>query len=181
MNLADIRHCVRVANLSMSLADVLNLPQKEKEELYISALFHDIGKAFLNQEILNKPGPLTDLERKHIETHSVFSYRESKNVGFSKVIADNILYHHENFDGTGYPLRINGSKIPLASRIIKITDTFDALTCDRPYRKALSAQEALRIMNKQRSQYDPQLYLSFTHLLDGSTKNFEIYDYQRTN
>jgi polar amino acid transport system substrate-binding protein len=179
MCLADIRHCVRVANFSMTLADALSLSHIEKEELYISGLFHDIGKAFLRQDILNKPGRLTITERKHIETHPVFSYQEAKNVGFSDAIANNILHHHENFDGTGYPDRIKGHQIPLGARILKITDTFDALTSDRPYRKALAVPEVLVIMSNHTDHYDPELYLLFIHLVDKLTNNFHVDDFQR--
>lgn len=175
MSLADIRHCVRVANISIDLADALELSYKEKEDLYISGLFHDIGKAYLRQDILNKPGRLTPLERQHIETHSVLSFREAKNVGFSDLIANNILYHHENFDGTGYPDQIEGSKIPLGARIIKITDTFDALTSERPYRRALPLPDVIQIMNQQQHHYDPDFYVLFIHLLDSLANNLYIH------
>lgn len=173
MSLADIRHCIRVANISMSMADALALTRVERENLYISGLFHDIGKAFLRQDILNKPGRLTAAERQHIEEHSVLSYREVKNVGFSEEIASIILNHHENFDGSGYPGNVKGHRIPLGARIIKITDTFDALTSHRPYRRALTASEALDIMDRQKLYYDSELYLLFTNLclLDSFSKN----------
>lgn len=179
MSLVDIRHSIRAANFSMVLADAQGLIQQEKEDLYISGLFHDIGKAFLRQDILNKPGALTVQERKHIETHPVLSYKEALNVGFSDVIANNILYHHENFDGTGYPAKIKGHRIPSGARIIKITDTFDALTSDRPYRKALAIPEALSIMEKQKQHYDPELYFLFTHLIDDLSNNLYIHEQQR--
>lgn len=179
LNLSDMRHSIRVANFSMTLADALDLVLQEKENLYISGLFHDIGKAFLRQDILNKPGALTVQERKHIETHPVLSYKEALNVGFSNVISKNILYHHENFDGTGYPSHIKGDRIPLGARIIKLTDTFDALTSDRPYRKALAAPEALQIMERQKQHYDPELYFLFTQLLDGLANNLYIHEQQR--
>lgn len=176
MNLSDIRHGIRVANLSMTLADTLGLVLQEKENLYISGLFHDIGKAFLRQDVLNKPGALLTQERKHIEAHPVLSYKEALNVGFSEVIAKNILYHHENFDGTGYPGHLKSNRIPLGARIIKITDTFDALTSDRPYRKALAVSEAFHIMEKQKQHYDPRLYLLFTHSLDDLSNNLYIHE-----
>lgn len=164
MSLADIRHCIRVANISMILADAIDLSRFERENLYVSGLFHDIGKAFLIQDILNKPGQLTALERKHIEEHPVLSYREVINVGFSEEIAANILNHHENFDGSGYPSHVESYCIPLGARIIRITDTFDALTSHRPYRRALTASVALEIMDNQKLYYDPKLYLLFKRL-----------------
>lgn len=166
MSLADIRHCIRVANISMVLADALDLSRVERENLYVSGLFHDIGKAFLSQDILNKPGQLTASERKHIEEHPVLSYQEVKSVGFSEEIATNILNHHENYDGSGYPYNIEGYGIPLGARIIRITDTFDALTSHRPYRSAITTLEALEIMERQKVYYDPELYSLFSRLCE---------------
>ena len=165
INLDDIRHCVRVANISMNLADLLGLTKNKKDDLYLSCIFHDIGKAFLDQKILNKPGKLTTQEKNHIECHPVFGYQEVKQSGYSDSIAKAILYHHENFDGTGYPGKVKGAKIPLGARIIKIADCFDALTTDRPYRAALTEAQALQIMESEKPNYDPEVYQFFIHSL----------------
>ncbi|OCZ49871.1 HD domain-containing phosphohydrolase [Dehalobacter sp. TeCB1] len=166
--LRDLRHAIRVANMSKRLADFLNLSEEEKNELYIACLFHDVGKSFLSQDILNKSGNLIAEEKKHVETHPILSFKEVINIGYSEKVAEDILYHHENFDGSGYPYGLKGQSIPLGARIIRITDTFDALTSDRPYRRAMKADTAFEIMERQKELYDPELYKLFCLLY---TKN----------
>lgn len=161
INLEDIRHGVRVANLSIGFAKLLRLPKKEIENLYISGLFHDLGKAYIDQDILNKEGKLTSCERKDIQAHSSHSYYEILYLNYSEDIANNILYHHENWDGSGYPTGLSGNDIPIGSRILKLTDVFDALTSDRPYRKKLSFEKALCIMEREKAHYDPNLLAMF--------------------
>ncbi|XCH79181.1 MAG: HD domain-containing phosphohydrolase [Candidatus Dehalobacter alkaniphilus] len=168
--LRDLRHAIRVANMSKRLVDFLSLSEKDKTNFYMSCLFHDVGKSFLSQDILNKPCILTAEERRHIETHSILSFKEVINIGYPEKVAEDILYHHENFDGTGYPYGRKGQSIPLGARIIRITDTFDALTSDRPYRKAMKAETAFAIMEKQKELYDLELYKLFYLLY--TKKNF---------
>lgn len=167
--LRDLRHAIRVANMSKRLADFL-LSEEEKNELYIACLFHDVGKSFLSQDILNKSGNLTVEERKHVETHPILSFKEVINIGYPEKVAEDILYHHENFDGSGYPYGRTGLSIPLGARMIRITDTFDALTSDRPYRNAMKAETAFKVMEKQKELYDLDLYELFCLLY--TKKNF---------
>lgn len=165
VNLEDIRHGVRVANLSIGFAKQIHLPKKEVDNLYISALFHDIGKAYIDQTILNKEGKLTLNERKFIQEHSTHSYHEILFLNYSDDVAKNILYHHENWDGSGYPSGLSGKHIPIGARILKLSDVFDALTSDRPYRKKLSFQDALCIMEGEKAHYDPNLFIKFTDFI----------------
>lgn len=161
VNLDDIRHSVRVANLSLDMARLLYFNKPDIDNLYLACIFHDIGKAHVDQVVLNKTDVLTSDERFHIQEHSYFSSQEMKNLGYSKDITDIILYHHENYDGSGYPKGLIGDSIPIGARILKITDVFDALTMDRPYRKRLSIQETLKIMENEKHLYDPELYSLF--------------------
>ncbi len=161
INIEDIRHGVRVANQSLKLATLIGFKKNFKDNIYISSLFHDIGKAYLSQKILNKPGKLSDSEKKHINNHPIYSYNEVLNLGYSNEIALNILHHHENFNGTGYPNGLKGEDIPIGARIIKICDVFDALTMDRPYRKKLSIKKALEIMIAEKEHYDNKLLKVF--------------------
>lgn len=171
VNLDDIRHGIRVANYSMEIAREISLPKQKLESLYLSGLFHDIGKAYIDQDVLNKPGILTKEERTLIIKHPEYSYEEILKMGYPKEIALNILHHHENFDGTGYPKGLVGLNIPLGARILKISDVFDALTMNRPYRDKLAIKEALKIMNKEKSTYDPELYLSFIQYINDKFKD----------
>lgn len=161
VNLDDIKHGIRVAKSSVDLAILMNLSKNEIDDLHFACLFHDVGKAHINQSILNKNGKLNNIERLHIQEHPVFSHQEIKNLGYSSDVADIILYHHENYDGSGYPNGLKGNTIPIGARILKITDVFDALTMERPYRNQLSIQEALVIMMNEKEHYDPELYKMF--------------------
>lgn len=180
MILGNINHSKRVASLSYRLSERLNLPTAMIEDIYYSALLHDVGKSNLNQNILNKPDKLNEKEKKHIEMHSYFSYVEALKVGFSRDMALNILHHHENFNGTGYPERLKKDNIPLGARIIRICDVYDALTSNRVYRKALSVNEAIDIMNNEKENFDPNIYSRFKNMIDISfmdkqtTKGFEL-------
>ncbi|MBU3173351.1 HD-GYP domain-containing protein [Clostridium estertheticum] len=165
INLEDLKHGNRVANYSIDLATKLNLSDYNISSIYLSGLFHDIGKSQLNQNILNKPGILTESEKAHINKHPFYSYREVLKMGYPKNIALDILYHHENWNGTGYPKGLKNLEIPLGARILKIMDVFDALTVERPYRKKLNINEALSIMDKEILTYDPTLYLLFTRYI----------------
>ena len=162
-----MKHCERVANLAYRLSDSLNLPNIITKNIYFSALIHDIGKSNLNQNILNKTGKLNEEERKHIEKHSYFSYLKALKLGYSQDIALNVLYHHEDYNGTGYPKRLRGNNIPLGARIIRICDVFDALTSNRVYRKALSIQEAMNIINDEREKFDPNICCKFIKIYKG--------------
>jgi putative nucleotidyltransferase with HDIG domain len=171
INLDDIKHGIRVANYSTEFAKKLSLTKLNTENLYISGLFHDIGKAYINQSVLNKPGKLTEHEKILIIEHPIYGYKEVLNIGYSKQIALNILHHHENWDGSGYPKGLSGLSIPIGARILKLSDVFDALTMNRPYREKLTAKEALSIMDKEKSTYDPDLYEVFSNYIYSKYKD----------
>lgn len=144
-------HTARVTNYSLAILDKLNLSKKInvddkfKEDLHIAALLHDIGKIGIPESILNKQGKLNDEERKKIEEHSLIGITILEPIKeLHGRCIDGIKYHHEKFDGTGYPLKLKGKDIPLAASIISVADTFDAMTKDRPYRKGLSKEEAIK-------------------------------------
>lgn len=152
------QHGIRVAKKSIKFGKMINLSDKKIKNLYIAALFHDIGKVLLDQGILNKPSKLTDEEMEAVQMHPVYSYYGILQAGYAKEIAITALYHHENYDGTGYPEGLSGTSIPIEARILRIVDVFDALTSDRPYREKLTINRALEIMETERSSYDPELY-----------------------
>lgn len=174
LNLDDIRHGVRVAGLCNTLGQLLDLEQKDLDNLYLACLFHDIGKAHIDQNILNKKGLLNPSEKEHLKEHPVYSCKEMQSLGYPKGVTDIILYHHENFDGSGYPKGLKGNSIPIGSRILKIVDVFDALTVDRPYRKKLSTKEAVRIINQEKNRYDPDVYKMFLSFLTIQSQNLRI-------
>lgn len=149
-------HSIRVMRYCMVLADELKLPKKQKDELRLCALLHDIGKVILKDSILSKPGKLTKFEWDLIRLHpSIGSNILGK---ISKNLAHKIVSHHERFDGTGYPSGISGTAIPLISRIIAIADALDAITTKRPYRPAATLEFAIEeIEANSNTQFDPKI------------------------
>ncbi|MBC7361666.1 MAG: HD-GYP domain-containing protein [Candidatus Aminicenantes bacterium] len=161
-------HSVRVMEISLLLARHPNLESHLRENLVVfgyACLLHDIGKIVIPDYILNKPVLLTEAERLMIQQHTELGFKLVEPLDLNPIIGEVILNHHENFDGTGYPARLKGKEIPLTARIVRIADVFDALTSDRPYRKAYSLEQALSIMEKQKSQFDPELYKIFLSLV----------------
>ncbi len=152
INLIDLKfyddytffHSVNVAVLSIVIGTAIDLNKQELIQLGIGAVLHDIGKMFVDKEILNKKGKLTDEELKHLQRHSEFGYqylKETYELPMRSCIA--VLQHHERYDGNGYPNQLAKDEISLFARIITIADVYDALISKRPYRKALLPSEAM--------------------------------------
>ncbi len=146
------RHMQRVAEVTRILVEELGL---RNPDIVRYAGLHDIGKLFIPREILEKEGPLTDTEWEVVKLHTLLAKELLDHPRL--VVARNIaLYHHENFDGTGYPEGLRGEEIPLEAQILKIADVYDALRDERPYRRAFSHEEALRIITKGDGRVKPE-------------------------
>ncbi len=142
-------HSLRVGYYATTLGRLLNLPETELQMLQWGALLHDVGKIGIRDEVLNKEGKLTPEEFKHIQEHPGKSHRVVQQVPQLADALDGILYHHERYDGSGYPAGLKGEKIPFQARIIQIADVFDALTSSRSYRPAFDWQKALAILAEE--------------------------------
>lgn len=152
------KHSESVAVNSKLIARELGLSEEEVAAIYNISLLHDIGKVGIRDKILLKQGPLNDREWKIMREHPVIGAELVADLDFLAGSADAIKYHHERWDGTGYPEGLVGEEIPLWARIIAICDAWDAMCTDRPYRKALTVQEAiLEIKKGSGSQFDPAL------------------------
>jgi diguanylate cyclase (GGDEF)-like protein/putative nucleotidyltransferase with HDIG domain len=148
-------HSERVADLAARVAERMGLDQEQVELTRLAASLHDLGKLAVPEEILRKPGPLTDGERLVLERHPQIGYRMLESLGVNPV-AEWVLHHHERWDGTGYPDGLHGEDIPLSARIIFVADAFDAMTNDRVYRRKLSIDAALAELNEcSGTQFDP--------------------------
>jgi len=156
-------HSIRVMRYSMLIADKINLPTKEKGELRICGLLHDIGKVIVKDSLLRKKGRLTVSEYETVKMHPTIGSNITGKI--SKAFSQKILSHHERYDGKGYPEGLKGTEIPLISRIIAVADAFDAMTSARPYREKWPIEKAVEeIKRNSGTQFDPVLVESFLEL-----------------
>jgi putative nucleotidyltransferase with HDIG domain len=146
-------HSDRVAKVSLAIAEKLNLSDKKRETIEYAALLHDVGKIGIEDAILRKPGPLTEGEYIIVKQHPVIGFDIVSKVDFLKEIAGLIRSHHERCNGSGYPDGKKQTDLPIESLILAVADVFEALTSDRPYRKAYSVEEALIIMENEGNEY----------------------------
>lgn len=155
-------HAERLTYLSKELGKTMNLSQQDMDELELLATLHDIGKVGISDQILNKPDRLTPEEWIEMKKHSEIGYRIAMSSPDIAPIAEFILSLHERWDGAGYPQGIAAEDIPLLSRIVSVVDAYDAMTEDRPYRKAMSAEEAANELSKNSGiQFDPNIVRQF--------------------
>jgi len=160
------RHVERVQYYATALARSLELPEQDRQAVEIAALLHDIGKLAVPEHILSKPGPLTPDERKKMQLHAQIGAEIVSAVPFPCPVAPLIRSHHERWDGKGYPSGLRGEQIPVGARVLSVVDFFDAMTSGRPYRPALSPEEALRMLqNEAGKAFDPAIVARFTELL----------------
>jgi len=160
-------HGDRLQNLVEDLARSVDLTERNIADLRLLAQFHDIGKVGIPDRILFKPGPLTLDEAQEMQRHCEIGYRIARSAPDLAPIADWVLKHHEWWSGKGYPLKLKGEEIPLECRILSIADAYDAMTSDRPYRKAMPRQEAVsQLIKFSGTQFDPLLVKKFVHLLN---------------
>lgn len=159
-------HANRLKKYSMALGRLLGLSKENLFDLELFAYLHDIGKIGIHEGILNKPSALTEEEWDEMRKHPEIGYRIAQSTPDLSQIAEYILTHHERYDATGYPRGLEGNEIPIASRIVAIVDAYDAMTSDRPYRKALSKEAAIwEVKRCSGSQFDPQIVDLFLSLL----------------
>ena len=150
-------HSERVSDLAARIATRLGVDREQVELTRLAASLHDLGKLAIPEEILRKPGPLSETERLVLERHPQIGYRMLESLGVDPV-ADWVLHHHERWDGTGYPDGVGGEDIPLGARIIFVADAYDAMTSDRVYRGRLSDDEAIAELARcSGTQFDPEI------------------------
>lgn len=151
-------HSERVARFSVAIARRLGLSEEEVEKIRISALLHDVGKIGVDDRILKKPAPLTDEEFELMKQHPLKGYRIMSQIPAMRDFLPGIYMHHERLDGLGYPQGLSGDEIPLQARIIAVADSFDAMTTERPYQRAMSAEAALDLIESfVGTRYDGQV------------------------
>ena len=160
-------HSKRVSELASVLGMYLQIGIKEVEKLRYAGILHDVGKIGIRDAVLNKQGPLSDEEYKIMKTHPQLGDAILQNISsLEPCIREAAKHHHERFDGRGYPDQLKGEEIPLFARILAVVDTYDAMTCDRVYRKGLPKEVALEEIEKGRgTQFDPYIAGEFIEMM----------------
>ena len=161
--LAELRHGIAVSNLAYAVAVELGMPEEQCYELAIAGMVHDIGKLRLKGYIYGKlQDPMMVEELKVVRMHSTLGYEVLlEQGGYSEFVLESVLYHHENYDGSGYPGNLSGSEIPIGARILRVCDVYCALNSDRPYRKAFDNKTVMRMMIEEIKRYDLEVFLAF--------------------
>src|SRR5712692_8406895 len=167
-------HCERLAEYSARLGEQLNLPEEQLVALRRAGVVHDVGKIAVPDAILLKPGKLSEEEWKLMREHPVVGERICAPLKSFRLVLPIIRHHHEKLDGSGYPDGLRGDAIPVTARVLQIVDVYDALTTDRPYKKAFSITDALQTMKQEVSKgwWDPHIFDQFETLVRNGTADF---------
>jgi HD-GYP domain-containing protein (c-di-GMP phosphodiesterase class II) len=155
-------HSTRVARMAYEVGLRLDCDEPELTLLRLGGALHDVGKLGVRDEVLNKPGPLTEEEVREVRAHPEIGARMISLDHALRPALPAVLYHHERWDGGGYPSGRSGSAIPLVARILGVVDSYDAMTSDRPYRRARPADRAAEEVDRcSGTQFDPEIAVTF--------------------
>jgi putative nucleotidyltransferase with HDIG domain len=173
-DIVTYEHSRRVAMYAQRLARHLGWSRRDARDLALAALVHDLGKTWIENDILNKSAALSPEERHKMERHPVIGARILIGCDVDPFYVETVLYHHEAWDGHGYPTGLHGEEIPLSARILAVADVYDVLTSQRPYKAPLSKDRAReRILLGSAASFDPMVVRAFLHLLD-TQPNFTL-------
>ena len=163
---AELNHGVVVSNLAYAVAVEMGLDEEFCYQMAIAGMLHDIGKLKLTGYINGQErDPLLIEELKYVRMHSSLGYEERKDQGYSDIVLKSILYHHENYDGSGYPSNLSENSIPLGARILRVCDVYAALSSDRPYRKAFDVSTVIELMIDEIKNFDMEVFLAFQRVV----------------
>ena len=161
-------HVHRVSDLAVGLGRMMGLAETDIIRLGLVGVLHDVGKIHVDPAILAKPGPLDPIEVDHMRRHPELGFAMTVD-RFDRRVSEAILYHHERYDGAGYPFRLSGREIPVLARIVLVADAFDAMVSHRSYQAALPVDHAVAEINEYAgSQFDPGVVEAFNHLADAN-------------
>ena len=163
---AELNHGVVVSNLAYAVAAEMGRDEAFCYQMAIAGMLHDIGKLKLTGYINGQErDPLLIEELKYVRMHSSLGYEELKEQGYSDIVLQSILYHHENYDGSGYPSNLSENSIPLGARILRVCDVYAALSSDRPYRKAFDVSTVIELMIDEINNFDMEVFLAFQRVV----------------
>ena len=175
----EISHGICVSHLAYKVGNKLLLDEKTCYNLAVMGLLHDVGKQEMVRNVFKRGEDriLRIEEMRYIRTHPVLGYAILKEQGYPQELVKWVLYHHENYDGTGYPSNIAGEEIPLGARILRVCDVFAALTTERPYRKAYTIEKAMEQMMAEVKNFDMKVFLALMDVVHENTAE-ELCDHQ---
>ena len=163
---AELNHGVVVSKIAYAVATEMGRDEAFCYQMAIAGMLHDIGKLKLTGYINGQErDPLLIEELKYVRMHSSLGYEELKEQGYSDIVLQSILYHHENYDGSGYPSNLSGDSIPLGARILRVCDVYAALSSDRPYRKAFDVSTVIELMIDEIKNFDMEVFLAFQRVV----------------
>lgn len=164
--ITELLHGTKVSNLAYLVGKQMHFTQEECHDLAVAGFLHDIGKLELAKYVRGHEGETLIIEElKYVRLHSRLSARILEKKGYSKEIVDMVMFHHENCDGSGYPMNLVQEDIPIGARVIRVCDVFAALTDDRPYRKAFDVNTAMQMMIEESKDYDIHVFLAFMNVV----------------
>ena len=167
-------HSRRVATYTQRLARYMGWSRRDARDLALAALVHDLGKTWIANDILNKSAALSEEERRKMERHPVIGARILIGCDVHPFYVETVLYHHEAWNGRGYPVGLQKEEIPLSARILSVADVYDVLTSQRPYKAPLTKEAARdRLLQSSGTSFDPTVVHAFVHLLE-TTPNFTL-------
>ena len=162
----ELNHGIAVSNLAYAVAAELGQDEEFCYQMAIAGMLHDIGKLKLTDYINGQENdPLLIEELKYVRMHSSLGYEELKDLGYSELVLQSVLYHHENYDGSGYPSNLRGDSIPLGARILRVCDVYAALSSDRPYRRAFDVSTVIELMIDEIKNFDMEVFLAFQRVV----------------
>lgn len=163
---AGLEHAVQVSNLAYFLAKELGQEEEVCIELANAGMVHDIGKMRLSDYLYGRAKDSLHIEStKYMRLHPQVGYEILKKFGYSDFVLETVKYHHENYDGSGYPENLQGEEIPFGARVMRVCDVFAALTSDRPYRSAFDRDTAMELMAEEFKNFDMKIFLAFQKLI----------------
>ena len=170
-------HCERLSENSVQLGKCIGLPEEQVAALRLGGIVHDIGKVAVPDAILLKPSRLTEDEWKVMRQHPVVGERICSPLKSFRLVLPIIRHHHEKLDGSGYPDGLKGTQIPVTARVMQIIDVYDALTTERPYKRALPAGEALQIMEDEvkKGWWDGEIFVAFKNLIADKSSESKVH------
>lgn len=168
-----VQHNIKVSKLAEKIGYALGLDEEVCQSIAVSGVFIDIGKMSMNPSVFKNTRDLTEEEYAYVKQHTTKSTQMLMQANhISKDVLINIIHHHENYDGSGYPANLVGDQIPIGARILKICDVFFALLEKRAFREDYSKKDAIQIMDKEKNQFDPKIMPVFKEIVRSSKLNF---------